>query len=149
MTRHSIQASYCTMSCFSGVKGPAALKSQDLGCTQAIAHPGDNFISDISGRSCSCCCCGRQVTSAVSNSVRPHRRQPIRLPRPWDSPGKDTGGGCHFLLQCTKVKSESEVAQSCLTLRNPLDCSLPGSVLGIVQARVLEWGATAFSAGQS
>ena len=68
------------------------------------------------------------------------------LPRPWDSPGKNTGVGCHFLLQCMKVKSESEVAQSCLTLRDPMGCSLPGSsVHGIFQARVLEWGAIAFS----
>ena len=82
----------------------------------------------------------------MSNSVRPHRRQPNRLPRPWDSPGKNTGVGCHFLLQCMKVKSESEVAQSCLTLRNPMDCSPPGSsVHGIFQARVLEWGAIALS----
>ena len=66
--------------------------------------------------------------------------------RPWDSPGKNTGLGCQFLLQCMKVKSESEVAQSCLTLRNPMDCSLPGSsVHGIFQARVLEWGTIAFS----
>ena len=80
------------------------------------------------------------------DSVRPHRRQPTRLPRPWDSPGKNTGVVCHFLLQCMKVKSESEVAQSCLTLSNPMDCSLPGSsVHGIFQARVLEWGAIAFS----
>ena len=55
------------------------------------------------------------------------RRQPIRLPRPWDSPGKNTGVGCHFLLQCRKVKSESEVAQSCTTLSDPVDSSLPGS----------------------
>ena len=76
----------------------------------------------------------------MSDSVRPHRRQPTRLPRPWDSPGKNTGVGCHFLLQCMKVKSESEVAQSCLTLRDPMDCSPPGSsVHGIFQARVLEW----------
>ena len=80
--------------------------------------------------------------------MRPHRRQPIRLPRPWDSPGKNTGVGCHFLLQRMKVKSESEVAQSCLTLSNPMDCSLPGSsVHGIFQARVLEWDAIAFSVG--
>ena len=80
------------------------------------------------------------------DSVRPHRRQPTRLPGPWDSPGKNTGVGCHFLLQCMKVKSESEVAQSCLTLRDPMDCSPPGSsVRGILQARVLEWGAIAFS----
>ena len=82
----------------------------------------------------------------MSNSVRPHRWQPTRLPRPWDSPGKNTGVGCHFLLQCMKVKSESEVAQSCPTLSNLMDCSLPGSsVHGIFQARVLEWGAIAFS----
>ena len=68
-----------------------------------------------------------KVTSVVSNSVQPHRRQPTRLPRPWDSPSKNTGVGCHFLLQCMKVKSESEVAQSCLTLSHPMDCSLPGS----------------------
>ena len=81
----------------------------------------------------------------MSNSVRPHRQQPTRLPCPWDSPGKNTGVGCHFLLQCMKVKSESEVAQSCPTLRDPMDCSLPGSsVHGIFQARVLEWGAIAF-----
>ena len=71
----------------------------------------------------------------------------MRLPRPWDSPGKNTGVSCHFLLQCRKVKSESEVAQSCPTLSDPMDCSLPGSsVHGIFQARVLEWGAIAFSA---
>ena len=78
--------------------------------------------------------------------MRPHRRQPTRLPRPWDSPGKNTGVGCHFLLQCMNVKSVSEVAQSCPTLSDPMDCSLPGSSIhGIFQARVLEWGATAFS----
>ena len=78
--------------------------------------------------------------------MRPHRRQPTRLPRPWDSPGKNTGVGCHFLLQCMKVKSESEVTQSCLTLRDPMDCRPPGSsVHGTFQARVLEWGAIAFS----
>ena len=82
----------------------------------------------------------------MSNSVRPHRRQPTRLPHPWDSPGKNTGVGCHFLLQCMKVKSESDLTQSCPTLSNPMDCSLPGSsVHGIFQARVLEWGAIIFS----
>ena len=82
----------------------------------------------------------------MSDSVRPHRRQPTRLPRPWDSPGKNTGVGCHFLLQCMKVKSESAVSQSCLTLSDPMDCSLLGSSIhGIFQARVLEWGAIAFS----
>ena len=82
----------------------------------------------------------------MSDSVRPHRRQPTRLPLPWDSPGKNTGVGCHFLLQCMKVKSESEVAPSCRTLSDPMDCSLPGSSIhGIFQARVLQWGAIAFS----
>ena len=84
--------------------------------------------------------------SVVSDSVRPHRRQPTRLPRPWDPPGKNTEVGCHFLLQCMKVKNESQVAQSCPTFRDPMDCSLPGSSAhGIFQARVLEWGAIAFS----
>ena len=69
-----------------------------------------------------------------------------QAPRPWDSPGKNTGVGCHFLLQCMKVKSEREVAQSCPTLSNPMDCKLPGSSIhGIFQARVLQWGAIAFS----
>ena len=82
----------------------------------------------------------------MSDSVRPHRRQPTRLPPPWDSPGKNTGVICHFLLQCLKVKSESEGAQSWLTLSNPMDCNLPGSSIhGIFQARVLDWVATAFS----
>ena len=82
----------------------------------------------------------------MSNSVQPHRWQPTGLPRPWDSPDKNTGVGCHFLLQCMKVRSESEVAQSCLTLCDRMDCSLPGSsVHGIFQARVLECGAIAFS----
>ena len=74
-------------------------------------------------------------------TLRPQRRQPTRLPRPWDSPGKNTGVGCHFLLQCMKVKSENEVAPSCRTLKEPMDCSPPGSSIhGIFQARVLEWG---------
>ena len=72
--------------------------------------------------------------------MRPHRWQPTRLPRPWDSPGKNTGVGCHFFLQCMKVKRETEVAQSCPTPSDPMDCSLPGSSIhGIFQARVLEW----------
>ena len=121
---------------------------------------------------CPTCCCCCQVSSVVSNSVRPHRWQPTRFPCPWNSPGKNTGMGCHFLLQCVKVKSESEVAQSCPTLSNPMDCGLPGSsaaaavkllqlcptlcdpidssppgfpALGILQARTLEWVAISFS----
>ena len=82
----------------------------------------------------------------MSNSVQPHRQQPTRLPHPWDSPSKNTGVGCHFLLKRMKATGESEVAQSCLTLRDPMDCGLPGSSIhGIFQARVLEWGAIAFS----
>ena len=82
----------------------------------------------------------------MSDSVRPHRRQPTRLRLPWDSPGKNTGVGCHFLLQRMKVKRESEFSQSCLTLSDPMDCSLPvSSIHGIFQASVLEWGAIAFS----
>ena len=91
-----------------------------------------------------CCCC--YVASVGSDSVWPHRRQPTRLTRPWDSPGKNTGVGCHFFLQCMKVKSESEVVQLCPTPSDPMDCSLPGSsVHGIFQATVLEWVAIAFS----
>ena len=89
-------------------------------------------------------CC--QVTSVVSDSVQPHGLQPTRLLRPWDSPGKNTGVGCHFLLQCMKVESESEITQSRLTLSDPMDCSPPGSsIRGIFQARVLDWVAIAFS----
>ena len=114
--------------------------------------------------SCCCCCC---VASVVSNSVRPHRRRPTRLPslgfsrqeywnglsfpspvhesETWKWSCSVVGVGCYFLLPCMKVKSESEVAQSCLTLRDPMDCSLPGaSVHGIFQARVLESAAIAF-----
>ena len=82
----------------------------------------------------------------MSDPVQPHRWQLTRLPGPWDSQGKNTGVGCHFLLQCVKVKIESEVAQSCPTLSDLMDCSPPGSsVDGIFQARGLEWGAIAFS----
>ena len=98
----------------------------------------------VHGKQYCCYCC--YVASVVSDSVRPHRQQPTRLPRPWDFPGKNTGVGCHFLLQCIKVKSESEVAQLCPTLSDPTDCGPPGSSIhGIFQARLLEWGAIAFS----
>ena len=101
-------------------------------------------IALISHTSNCCCCC--KVASVVSNSVLPQRQKPTRLLRPWDSPGKNTGVGCHFLLQCMKVKSESEVAQSCPTPSDPMDCSPPSSsVHGILQARILEWVAISFS----
>ena len=86
--------------------------------------------------------CAAATAAVVSNSMRPHRWQPTRLRHPWGSPGKSTGVGCHVLLQCMKVKSESEVAQSSLNVSDPMDCSPPGS---FIQARVLEWGAIAFS----
>ena len=90
------------------------------------------------------------VPSVISDSVQPHRQQTIRLRRPWDSPGKNTGVGCHFLLQCMKMKSENEVAQLCLTLHHPMGCSLPGSsVHGIFQARELEWVIVSFSNKES
>ena len=112
--------------------GATSMGSQKLDTTWCLNH-----------HHCCCCC---SVASVVSDSVRPQRQQPARLPHPWDSPGKNTGGGCHFLFQYMKVKSESEVAQSCPTLSEPMDYSPPGSsVHGIFQARVQEWGAIAFS----
>ena len=118
-------------------------------CTKILAGLSIEINKLIPKFTFKCCCCC-QVTSVVSDSVRPHRWQPTRLLCPWDSPGKSTGVGCHFLLQCMKVKSDSEVAQSCPTLSDPMDCSLPGSSIhGIFQARVLEWGAIAFSRGSS
>ena len=90
------------------------------------------------------------AAAAESRQSRPTLCDPTdgshQAPRPWDSPGKNTGVGCHFLLRCMKGKSESQVAQLCPSLRDPTDCSLPGSSThGIFQARVLEWGAVAFS----
>ena len=116
-----------------------------LWCTSQLAHWFQIRHAPPPAQLHGPCCCRCEVASVMSSSVRPHRQQPTRLPHPWDSSGKNTGVGCHFLLQCMKVKSESEVAQSCPTRSNPMDCSLPGSsVHGILQARVLEWGAIAF-----
>ena len=87
-----------------------------------------------------------EVRSAAAAAKSLQSCPTLRLSHPWDSPGKNTGVGCHFLLQCMKVKSESEVAQSCPTLCDPMDCSPPGSSIHrVFQARVLEWGAIAFS----
>ena len=86
----------------------------------------------------------------MSDSVRHHRWQPTRLLHPWDAPGKNTGVDCHFLLQCRKAKNESEVTQTCLTFRDPMDCSRPGSSIHrVYQVRVLEWVAIAFSGRSS
>ena len=127
-------------------RDPGSQTCQLQGLSQRLSHK----CARSRRRICFRCCCSEVATvlvaSVVSDSVRPHRRQPTRSRRPWDSPGKNTGVGCHFLLQCMKVKSESEGAQSCPTVSDPMDCSLPGSsVHGIFQARVLEWGAIAFS----
>ena len=103
-------------------------------------------VLSITLLACAAAAAAKSHHSCPTNFVRPHRRQPTRLPCPWDSPGKNTGVGCHFLLQCMKVKSESAVAQLCPTLSDPMDCSLSGSSAhGIFQARVLEWSAIAFS----
>ena len=99
----------------------------------------ENFISTVIHIKCY-----NTQTAAAAKSLK--SCPTLCIPHPWDSPGTNTGVGCHFLLQCMKVKSESEVAQSCPTLSDPMDCSLPGSSFhGIFQARVLEWGAIAFS----
>ena len=94
---------------------------------------------------CVCVCVCARAHLVVSDSVRPHRPQPTRPLHPWDSPGKNTGVGCHFLLQ-KELQKESEVSQSCLTLCDPMDCSQPGSSIhGLFQARVLEWVVISFS----
>ena len=113
------------------------------------SNPRSLSIYRYSQTSIPCC---QDTAAAAAKSlqscpiVRPHRQQPTRFPHPWDSPGKNTGVCCHFLLQCMQVKSESEVTQPCLTLSDPMDCSLPGSSAHeIFQVRVLEWVAIAFS----
>ena len=105
-----------------------------------------SVFSKDSGPTYPCVVAAAPTSLQSCQTLQPHRRQPTRLLCPWDSPGKNTGVGYHFLLQCMKVKSESEVVQSCPTLSDPMDCSLSGfSVHGIFQARVLEWVAIAFS----
>ena len=120
------------------------LPGLSLGSAVTLTCPGLGFVPTVAALCAvavvfptSCCCEGASV---LSDSVRPHRRQPPRLPRPWDSPGESTGAGCHYLLQCMTVKGEREVAQPCPTLREPMGCSPPGSSApGILQARALEW----------
>ena len=111
----------------------------------STTFPLFSLSSDNTLASCDCQLLLLSHFSRVQLCVT-RRRQPTRLPHPWDFPGKNTGVDCHFLLQCVKVKSESEVTQSCPNISDPMDCSLPGySIHGIFQARVLEWGAIAFS----
>ena len=113
---------WVAISCFRGSSRPGIKpESPEL---QADSLPLSHLGSPRQGL----CCCW--VASVMSPHVWPHRQQPARLPRPWDSPGKNTGVGCHFLLQCMKVKTESEVTQSCPTLSDPLDCSPPGRRAG-------------------
>ena len=143
---HGLMPNNCNMAgCYRRIH-QENLQGRKMGAEEeAVTSAPCSFTRKSTGFLCYCCC---KVTSVVSDSVWPHRRQPTRLPHPWDSPGKNTGVGCHFLLQYMKVKSESEVAQSCPTLSDPMDCSFPGSsVHGIFQARLLEWGSIAFSAG--
>ena len=102
-----------------------------------------SFPSPSPGAGSNSCPLSRWCHPAISSSVVPFSSCLQSFPA---SPGKNTGVGCHFLLQCMKVKSEIEVAQSCPTLSDPMDCGPPGSSIhGIFQARVLEWGAIAFS----
>ena len=138
--------SFVTPKVHHGVSHPSS--GQSVACASASSHQYMRRVLSsgrfprrvVTGRRVSFCCC--YVASVVSDSVRPYRRQTTRLRSLWDSPGKNTGVGCHFLLQCMEVKSESEVAPLCPTPSDPMDCSLPGSsVHGIFQARVLEWGA--------
>ena len=101
------------------------------------------LLDTLTNKRCRVAAAAAKSLQSCLTLLRPQRRQPTRLPRPWDSPGKNTGMGCHFLLQCMKVKNQSEVSQSCPTTSDPMDCSPPGSSIhGIFQARVLEWGAT-------
>ena len=120
-------------------------RKQTCGCQGGGGGKTGNLrLADEDGSYCISAATAKSLQSCPT--LRPHRRQPSRLRRPWDSPGKNTGVGCHFLLQCMKVKSESEVTQSCPTLSDLMDCSPPASSIhGIFQARVLEWGAIAFS----
>ena len=107
-----------------------------------LSHRGNSLI----GAAAAAAAAAAKSLQLCPTLCNPIDGSPLGFPYPWDSPGKNTGVGCHFLLQCMKVKSESEVTQLCLTLSDPMDCSLPGSSThGIFQARVLEWRAIAFS----
>ena len=126
---------------------------EEPGKESLFLSPGEDKPTSGPAQTCSLSSLSAAAAASAAKSLQscptlchPTDGKPTRLPRPWDSPEKNTGVGCHFLLQCIKVKSESEVAQSCLTRMDPMDCSLPGfSIHGIFQARVLEWGAIAFS----
>ena len=103
---------------------------QSVKMHQSFLFPGSKSQETLILTKSHVCCCYCRVASVVSDSVKPHRRWPTRLLHPWDFPGKSTGVGCHFLLQCMKVKSESEAAQSCPTLSNPMDCNHQAPPMG-------------------
>ena len=118
--------------------------------TKRTRNPPRSLLEGLSQDHIAAAAAAAKSLQSCPTLCDPRDDSPPRLPRPWDSPGKNTGVGCHFLLQCMKVKSESEVAQSCPTLSDPMDFSLPGSSIhGIFRARVLEWAAIAFSSGKS
>ena len=145
-THDSISAGFLRQLPTFGNELARQLRELGLEMGTLLPYVGDHWLSSVTKQDSHQNTVSCWVTSVVSDSVRPHRWQPARLPHPWDSPGENTGVGCYFLLQCRKVKSESEVAQLCPTFSDPMDCSLPGSsVHGIFQARVLEWVAIAFS----
>ena len=124
-TRLKRRSSSSSSSSSSAHTGRCIVVVQPLNCI----HLGDHLDCSMLGSPVLHCLPAAAAAKLLQSclTVWPHRRQPTRLPRPWDSPGKNTGVGCHFLLQCMKVKSQSEVVQSCPTLHNPMDCSLPGS----------------------
>ena len=149
----SLSMGFSRQEYWSGLPFPSPGDHPDPGIKpRSPALQADSLPSELQGRSYNYC---RIVYAAAAKLLQScptlcdpidWTMQPTRLPRPWDSPGKNTGVGCHFLLQYMKVKSKSEAAQSCPTLSNSMDCSPPGSpVPGILQARTLEWVAISFS----
>ena len=142
LQHHSSKASILQCSAFFIVQ----LSHPYMTTGKTIALTRRTFVGKVMSLLLNMLSAAAKSLQSCPNLCDPHSWQPTRLSCPWDSPGKNTGVGCHFLLQYMNMKSESEVTQSCPTLSDPMDCSLPGSsVHGIFQARVLEWGAIAFS----